>query len=203
MNQQIIQFAAHELLGMQEALLQKTANVEILSFLGQQVQDGRLRGMLEQHARTINDHYVQGVRILQGHATTQAVQQTHQQIMSAQPKLGLNNFSIPAPSMDSGAPSDRTVASTALALYKFGAIAWTTLALECINPQLRSFLMDGAAMCDRLAYDMWSYMNQRGYYQVPTLQNTTTQAMVQAYQMPQNPGSMNTAQMMPFIDNYQ
>jgi len=184
MNQPASQFGAHELIGMQEALRQKSANVEMLSFLSQQVQDGTLRGMLEHHARVIFDHYSQGVRILQGHSTNQTVQQTYQQIVNSQPKLGLRNPSMPVPNTQAGTPSEQTIATTALGLHKYGTIAWTNFALECTNPQLRTYLMNGAAMCDRMAYEVWNFMNQKEYYQVPTLQANTTQSIVQSYQVP-------------------
>lgn len=176
---------------MSEALTTKAANVELFSFLSNQVQDMQLRNMLENQARIIEQHYIQGVQILQG--TGQASQSPTQYAgnMNAQPKLGLRQPSHPAPNMNPQTLSDRTVCTIALNVHKFGAIGWTTFALECTNPQFRTYLMTGASVCDRMAYDIWAYMNQKGWYQVPTLQQNTTQTMMQSYQVPQQGQAQN------------
>jgi spore coat protein CotF len=179
------QFGAHEVIGMSEALMTKTANVELFSSLSNQVQDMQLRNMLMNQARMMEEHYTQGVQLMQGagQATTQA--QSYGGNMNAQPKLGLRNPNNPAPNLHAQTMSERAVCTVALNAHKFGALAGTTFALECTNPQFRTYLMSGASQCDRMAYDIWAYMNQKGYYQVPTLQQNTTQTMMQMYEMPQ------------------
>lgn len=184
MNQNA-QYGAHELAGMNEALMTKSANVELLSFLSHHVSDQRLQAMLLHHAETIFAHYTEGIAILQGqHSGLQYGFQNYQQFTNAAPKLGLRNPSMPSPNMQAQSPSEQSICTVALNIHKFGAIGWTTLALECTNPQFRSFLMAGANMCDKMAYEVWTFMNQKGYYQVPTLQQNTTQTMIHAYQMP-------------------
>ena len=106
---------------------------------------------------------------------------------------------MPSPNLHTQAPSERSTCTIALNIYKFGAVAWTTFALECTNPQLRTFLMNGANMCDKMAYEMWSFMKQKGYYQVPTLQENTTQTMIQAYQTQPS----QVSQMMHGLNPYQ
>ncbi|KRW92943.1 coat protein F [Alicyclobacillus tengchongensis] len=179
-------YGAHEIIGMHEALSTKSANVEMFSFLSQQAQDMQLRNLLQQQAHMIEQHYVQGVQIMQGSANANN-QLAYQPTMHVQPKLGLRNPSHPAPNMNAQSLSDRTICTVALNLHKFGATAWTSFALECVNPQFRAYLMAGANMCDRMAYDIFSFMNQKGDYQVPTLQQNTTQTMIQSYQLPQQP----------------
>ncbi|WP_249226741.1 spore coat protein [Alicyclobacillus mengziensis] len=198
MYQGTSQFGAHELIGMNEALMSKSANIEVLSFLSSQVQDTKLQNMLEQHVQMIQNHYHQGVGILQGHhAGMPSIPPSYPSTMTTQPKLGLRNPSMPSPNLHAQAPSERSICTIALNMYKFGAVAWTTFALECTNPQLRTFLMNGTNMCDKMAYEMWSFMNQKGYYQVPTLQENTTQTLIQAYQTPQ------VSQMMHGMNPYQ
>ncbi|MCF8566573.1 spore coat protein [Alicyclobacillus tolerans] len=196
-------FGAHEIIGMNEALMTKAANVEMLSFLSEQVQDQRLQNMLRQQAQTAHQHYIEGVNLLQGHGTHMAQPNTvqYQGQMNVQPKLGLRQPSMPAPNMNAQTVSERSVCTVALNMHKFGAIGWTTLALECTSPQLRSYLMNGASMCDRMAYDVWEFMNSKGYYQVPTLLEKTTQTMIQAYQVPQQMNPQATG--MPWGQHYQ
>ncbi|KUO95619.1 hypothetical protein ATW55_06470 [Ferroacidibacillus organovorans] len=186
-------FGAHELIGLNEALMAKSANIELLSFLGQHVQDQRLRNMLDQHAESIHHHYMQGVQLLQGQAQgaygKPSLAESNVNFYG-QPKLGLRNPNMPMPRLNAQAPSERSICTTALSLYKFGAIGWTTFGLECTNPQLREWFMSGTAMSDKMAYEMWSFMNQKGYYQVVTLPNETIHAMTQAY----TPSQMNVNQ---------
>lgn len=200
-NQGSTQFGAHEIIGMNEALMTKAANIEVLSFLSQQVQDQQLQHMLQQQAQAGHQHYMQGVSLLQGQATgaTQpgSFMSPHLNA-NMQPKLGLRNPSMPYPNMQASTPSEQSIGTLVLNMHKHGAVAWTTFALECTNPQLRTFLMQGASMCDQMAYETWSFLNQKGYYQVPTLLEKTTQSMIQAYQVPQNApmmqGTMNSLQ---------
>ncbi len=198
MNQMTSQYAAHEVIVMNEALMTKSANVEVLSFLSAQVQDPSLQNMLSQHVQLIHNHYIQGVSILQGqHGGSHFTNPSYQSTMQGQPQLGLRNPSMPSPNPSAAMPSERSICTVALNIYKFGAIGWTTFALECTHPQFRNFLMTGANMCDKMAYDIWSFMNQKGYYQVPTLQENTTQSMIQAYQ------PVQPMQMMRGMDKYQ
>lgn len=185
MNQNA-QYGAHELAGMNEALMTKSANVELLAFLSHHVSDQRLQAMLMNHAETIYAHYSEGIGILQGQqrSVNQFFGQSYQQTANPTAKLGLRNPSMPNPNIQAQSPSEQSICTIALNIHKFGAIGWTTLALECTNPQFRSYLMAGSSMCDRMAYEVWSFMNQKGYYQVPTLQQNTTQTMIHAYQMP-------------------
>ncbi|WP_231877935.1 spore coat protein [Ferroacidibacillus organovorans] len=184
MNRGMMSFGAHELIGLNEALMAKSANIELLSFLSQHVQDQRLRNMLEQHAESVHHHYMQGVQLLQGQGqevyAKPGFAESNMEYYG-QPKLGLRNPNMPMPRLNAQAPSERTICTTALSLYKFGAIGWTTFGLECTNPQLREWFMRGTAMSDKMAYEMWGFMNQKGYYQVITLPNETIQAMMHAY----------------------
>ncbi|MCL6446245.1 MAG: spore coat protein [Alicyclobacillus sp.] len=212
------QIGAHELIGMNEALMSKAANAEYLSFLSHQVENPQLQQMLQNHAQHVFNHYMQGVQLLQslgaaqppmqsmagtqGTHMNQAMQtqsiQMNQGIQStAAPKLGLRHPSMPQPNLQAQVPSERSICTLVLNMHKFGAVGGTTLALECTHPQLRSYLMNGAHMCDALAYEIWSYMNQKEYYQVPTLMDKTTQTMIHSYQAPQPQQPMQTAQAAP------
>ena len=50
-------------------------------------------------------------------------------------------------------------------------------------------MQQGAINCAEQAYEIWQYMNEQGYYQVPTMKDVTTQTMSNIYQpagTPQN-----------------
>ncbi|MGO4699306.1 spore coat protein [Paenibacillus sp. 2TAB26] len=41
------------------------------------------------------------------------------------------------------------------------------------NPQLRTIMQQGAINCSEQAYEVWQYMNQSGYFQVPAMKKMT------------------------------
>lgn len=63
--------------------------------------------------------------------------------------------------------SDRTIALGALTFHKCGATRATTAALESAEPHFRSLASDSARSCTEMAYEIFRYMQQRGYYQMP------------------------------------
>lgn len=185
------EFSAHELIVMNEALMTKSANADVLSYFAQEVQDPQLRSMLEEQARTASNHYMQGVQILQGRGQSTPNRQSYTGQMSEDVKLGLRQPSMPAPNPNGQSLTDRAVCGVVLNIHKHGAVGWITFALECADTELRSYLVNGALMCDQSAYDTFMYMNQRGYYQVPTLMQKTTDTMINSYQT--NPGTVMQA----------
>lgn len=176
------EYGAHELIVMNEALMTKSANAEVLAHLAQQAQDPQLRNMLEDQAQTVANHYMEGVQLLQGRGQTMGGGQHYGANSSGQPKLGLRQPSQPAPNPNGQNLSDRSICGVVLNIHKHGAVGWMTFALECADTDLRNYLVNGALMCDRAAYDTFWYMNQREYYQVPTLMQKTTNTMIQSYQ---------------------
>ncbi len=177
-----VQLGAHEVIGMNEALMTKAANAEILSSFSLQAQDKQLKILLQRQAQVVQNHYNVGVSLLQGYGQAPSVVGQYQMQQYGTPQIGLNNPTMPAPQINVRTVSDRTMATAVLNMHKHGCIAWMTFALECTNPQLRQFLANGANMCDRMAYETWSFMNSQGYYQVPKLPDQTMQTMVQAFQ---------------------
>lgn len=77
---------------MNEALMTKSANVGMLSFLSNQVQDPALRHMLEQHSRMIQQNYIESVQILEGNAAQRRVLHRRPQRLPLRPKLVLNRL---------------------------------------------------------------------------------------------------------------
>lgn len=170
------QFSAHELVIVNEALLTKASNIEVLSSLSNQVQDPQLQNLLVQHAQLIQQHYQQGINLLQ----SLQIPVTVLDGALTGTQQGVRGVASTTQNLYAQAPSDRAISMVVLNLHKFGAIGWTTFALECINPQLRSFFMNGASLNDRMAYEVWGFMSQRGYYQIPVPQ-TSMAAVTQSY----------------------
>lgn len=181
-------FGAHEIIGMNEALMAKAANCEMLHMLSQRNYDQDLSSMLERQAHESYHHYLRGVSLLQGQQSQTLNQdqmgtaQSMQHVLQQQPKIGLRHPFMPAPNMQSDDLSERTVGTIVLNMHKFGTVSWVQYALECTHPEFRSYLMEGAMMCDKMAYETWSYLNQKGYYQVAQLADRTMQTMMNSFQ---------------------
>jgi hypothetical protein len=77
---------------------------------------------------------------------------------------------------------DRDVASAVLGLHKTGAVMKMHAALECADPEVRAAMLQGANNCAHQAYEIWSYMNRRGYYQIPVFQEMAQTNMLRGYQ---------------------
>ena len=69
----------------------------------------------------------------------------------------------------SRALSDRTIAQGALLFHKCGATRDTTAALESAEPHLRNLAANSARVCMDMAYEVFQYMEQKGYYQMPEM----------------------------------
>ena len=65
--------------------------------------------------------------------------------------------------------NDRTISQGALIFHKCGAFRATTAALESAEPHLRNLAANSARLCMDMAYEMFQYMSQRGFYQLPEI----------------------------------
>jgi spore coat protein CotF len=65
--------------------------------------------------------------------------------------------------------SDRTIAQGALMFHKCGAARATTAALESAEPHLRNLAANSARACMDMAYELFRYMDQKGWYQMPEM----------------------------------
>ncbi|MBN2982390.1 spore coat protein [Cohnella algarum] len=110
---------------------------------------------------------------------------------SFQPTYGLRNPETMAPAGTANEIDDADVALCVVGCHKHSASLKMKAALEMADPTLRRMMQHGANACADMAYEGFQYANQKGYYQVPTLQDTTTATYLQAYgsapmdQMPQ------------------
>lgn len=95
---------------------------------------------------------------------------------------GLSEVMGPGVSMD--------CASIMMGMHKCGAVCKMNAALECADPQLRRIIMQGANSCAEQAYELFTFMNQRGMYQVPTMQQQTQDNFMNIYQHSGTQGMM-------------
>lgn len=63
--------------------------------------------------------------------------------------------------------NDRSITEGALQFHKYGADATTRAALESSEPHIRAALTNMARNCIEMSYEIYGYMSQRGWYQLP------------------------------------
>ncbi len=64
--------------------------------------------------------------------------------------------------------NDRSIAEGALHFHKYGADTVTKAALESSEPHIRTALTNMARNCIEMSYEIYNYMSQRGWYQLPS-----------------------------------
>ncbi|MED4018034.1 MULTISPECIES: spore coat protein [Sutcliffiella] len=106
-----------------------------------------------------------------------------------------HQVTMSAPMANAKTLADQTIATLALNTHKSGAVMGMQWANECVDPQIRMYHVNGANMCQEMAYEIWSWMNQNGYYQPPTFDTTQTTQMTGMFQPMDTMNNMGTMNM--------
>jgi len=177
MNQQ---FGAHEILMTHQVLSHKIDSINIFELLQPHIKDTQLRTIYDNQLR----HMVQGYETLVNYIHQRGAGQamSYHGSLRQSVKYGLRNPSPSYPNANAQQMDDRDVASIMMGCAKAAASMCTHTALECADFGLRRMMMDCVTSAINQAYELFQYMNQKGYYQVPTLQQNTTNTMVNSYQ---------------------
>ncbi|HEU4963951.1 MAG TPA: spore coat protein [Bacilli bacterium] len=177
-----LRFGAHEFLETNEALRSKASIIELNGVLINQAQDPHLRDILSNQQRRMVQAYQMGVGLLNNQGMAQMnMPHTPQMNVYERPQIGLNHPQSPAPNPNARQLSDRTIAEVALGLHKSSAVMSMNWALECVQPNIRTYHATGANLCQEMAYECWQYLNYNGYYQVPQLADHTMNTMIESY----------------------
>ncbi len=182
-------FGAHETMEAHEFLEEKLNMMNHFHIYRMQAQDPALRQMIERHlddtVRAYNQlvsytHNYQPVNPVsaQTPSTVHAVQQTQPN----QIQYGLNQPAPHQPVFTTTTLNDRQISSALLQFHKTSAINSIHHSLECADPNVRQIMVNTAVNCSHLAYEVFQYMNQRGYYQVPTMKDHTAKTLLHSYQ---------------------
>ncbi|MNZ64726.1 Spore coat protein F precursor [compost metagenome] len=179
---------AHETMEVHEVLTAAINGINLFQLYRPFVKDQQLLQILDKQLQFTMNEYNQTVQALEQQGMGQAV--PYRALKTAAPVYGLDNPAPQSPNTSSNQMDDRDVASGLLCFHKSSASAKMIAALECVNPQLRRTMQQGAINCSEQAYEVWQYMNQLGYYQVPTMLEQTTNTVLHSYQ----PADMNMQQ---------
>jgi len=193
---------AHEVIELHEVLNCAINGINQFELYRPHVTDQQLGAMLDKQLQFMSQEYNNMVQALNANGITMRSPYRSPQMM--QPKYGLNHPQPQSPNTSPNQLDDRDIASGMLGMHKASAICKTMAALECADPNLRRMVQQGSNNCSEMAYEVWQYMNQKGYYQVPTMKQMTTNTMAQSYTTmgmsqiePQNRMVMNPSEYNP------
>jgi spore coat protein CotF len=174
------QYGAHEVLELHEVLDSMVNGINTFQLYRNHVQDQQLAQILDRQLGFAAQEYDSLVNALQQKGMQQAV--PYRALKAQSPKYGLRQPGPVSPNASANELDDRDIASCVMDWHKSMAVKKMHASLECADPHLRRMLQQGAINCGEQAFETWQYMNQHGYYQVPTMKEMTTQTLIQTYQ---------------------
>ncbi|ADG82554.1 spore coat protein [Thermincola potens] len=178
---QAAQFGAHEIMEVHEVLSSLIEGINRFQLYKPYIKDQQLNSMMDSHLSHMNRTYDQIASYL--HSKGAISFMPYHGVKKTPVQYGLRNPSPMQPSSSVNDIDDRDVALGMLAYHKSSALKCTMAALECADYNLRQLMQNCSVSCMNQAWECFTYMNQRGMYQVPTMQQNTTNTMVNSYQM--------------------
>ncbi|MEW6540521.1 MAG: spore coat protein [Bacillota bacterium] len=176
----------HEAVDMHEFLTAKVCKIEHHALYAAQADDPQLKSILERHKDRMIQDYNAALNLMQGRGMP--VDPYHARNVQSV-RYGTQQTERPiVPHPDTSRLSDRTIATGALIAHKCGAVGAMRAALETADPDLRQFLTHAAVSDSNMAYEIFQWMNQKGFYQVPVMDINTMQHIQHIYSPTTAPG---------------
>jgi spore coat protein CotF len=185
---------AHEVMELHEVLCDCINGINQFELYKPHINDQQLVAMLDKQMQFMTQEYNNMVQAL--NATGITMGSPYRAPKMTQPTYGLHNPQPQSPNTSPNQLDDHDISSGMLSYHKSSAILKTMAALECADPNLRRMVQQGANNCSEMAYEVWQYMNQKGYYQVPTMKQMTTNTMTQSYTTTNMPNMEQQNRMM-------
>lgn len=172
-------YGAHEVMEIHEVLSDTIDGINQFQLYRPHARDHQLRSILDKQLQFMTQEYNNMVQAINQRGITEAI--PYRGPRTTSPVYGLNNPETQTPNTSIHDMDDRDVASGMLGCHKASASFRMLASLECADLELRRMLQQGAINCAEQAYEVWQYMNQKGYYQVPTMKDVTTSTMINTY----------------------
>ncbi len=178
---------AHETMELHEILTHTIDGINQLQLYRPHVKDSQLKNILDNQINFAYQEYNNMVNAISQRGRGEAI--PYRRIGNVSPSYGLRTPGPVAPNISADEIDDRDIASGMLGMHKSSAVLKMTASLEFADPFLRRMVQQGAMNCSEQAFEVWNFMNQKGYYQVPTMKEMTTETMINTFQ-PANMGQM-------------
>jgi spore coat protein CotF len=179
-------FGAHEIVEAHEVLTSTIDGINIFSLLRRHVSDQQLGEIMDRQLSFAEKEYNDMVSFMSNRHGINA--DTYHARRTPSINYGLRSPQPVSPHETAGRLTDRDVASIMLNMHKCSASRKMMASLECADSQLRHMMMQGAMSCAEKAYEIFTYMNQKGMYQVPTMQDKTQMNFINTFQPIGNTG---------------
>lgn len=174
------EFGAHEIMEAHEVMTGIIDGINTFELYRQHVNDQHLMHIIDKQVNFMEKEYNDMVSYLTNHRGV--TPDVYHSRSNTSIKYGLRNPSPVSPQDNTRRLNDRDAASALMCWAKCGAAAKMRAALECADPQLRHMIMQGAVSCAEQSYEIFTYMNQKGLYQVPTMQQRTQNTFTNTFQ---------------------
>ncbi|TCT26660.1 coat F domain-containing protein [Melghiribacillus thermohalophilus] len=174
------QLGAHEIMELHEVLSDTINGINQFQMYREYCQDPELRRIIDNQVHFMTNEYNTLVNLTQGKSGE--FRTNHTPRTASSPTYGLQNQSSSRPNASVNQMNDRDIANGMLGCHKTTASFRMNAALEIADRQIREAIIQGAKNSADQAYEVWSYMNSKGYYQVPTFDQQTSQQIINAYQ---------------------
>ncbi len=182
-------FGAHEIVETHEVITSTIDGINTFELLRRHVSDPQLSEIMDRQLSFAEKEYNDMVSFLSNRHGISS--DTYHARRTPSINYGLRSPSPVSPHETTGRLTDRDVTSIMLSVNKCSASRKMMAALECADAQLRHMMMQGAMSCAEKAYELFTYMNQKGMYQVPTMQDKTQTNFINTFQPVGISGTMN------------
>lgn len=186
------QLGAHEVMEAHEVLTDTIDGINQFMLYRPHVRDQQLHQILDRQINFMEQEYQNLVSMLSQQKGVSV--EPYNSRMNPNVKYGLRSPSPVMPHESTGQLTDRDVASGMLGCNKSSALLRMSAGLETADPQLRRSIIQCAVSSAEMAYETFSFMNQRGMYQVPTMPMRTENNFVGTYQTGNMTGQAMTTQ---------
>lgn len=175
-------YGAHEAMEAHEILGDTINMIDHFAMYAAQCEDPQLVQILNRHIGQAIQHYNNLVEYTHDYTQVPAAIHNRQRVQPGQINYGLSNPQQKTPQLKMSTMSNQQIAHAVLSAHKNSAKNHMSAALECADPNVRQLMVNGAVACEQAAYEVFRYMNEKGWYQVPTLDNHTAKTMLHSYQ---------------------
>ncbi|MDD3653568.1 MAG: spore coat protein [Desulfotomaculaceae bacterium] len=175
-----MRLSAHELHDLHELTMSCVNSITNMACFINQAQDPQLKSLLQRHfPHHIQDYNIK-VDLLQkaGVSTLHFSAPQMQQVNINQP----TNLQPVTPRTDVQQFNDREITTAYLLTLKRAGREYAWSAMECSNPEIRSFLENAFQMSSHHAFEVWQYMVQKGYYPVEAADQSSLNLYGRVYQ---------------------
>ncbi len=171
----------HEIFDVHEVLSGTIGTLDLYTMCKQHVQDQELNDILQRQYQFMLDEYNITLEAFQTGQDPSKPTQSYKMTQGNDFVYGLKQTQPKKPIQSANEINDEVISGLVLSAHKSNASAKTLAALEATNPVLRRVLADSIPNCIEMAYEIAIYQNKHHYYQVPQLNSSDMQQILNSY----------------------